>query len=72
MRLRTNAFQIRTGEFPDEQISVYFAVRQHWGTGSEKSFVESFRRQRQVGEEIVHERIIPRIVAPLARVIASK
>ncbi len=69
---RTNAFQVRTGEYPDEQISVYFTVRQHWGTGSDRSFVDSFRRQREIGEEIVMERIIPRIVRPLARAIASR
>ncbi len=69
---RTNAFQVRTGEFPDEQISVYFTVRQHWGTGVDRSFVESFRRQREIGEEIVQEKIVPKIVRPLARAIASK
>lgn len=69
---RTNAFQVRTGEYPDEQISVYFTVRQHWGTGVDRSFVESFRRQSEIGEEIVQEKIIPRIVRPLARAIASK
>ena len=50
---RTNTFQVRTGDFPDEQISVYFTVRQHWGTGVEGSFLDSLRRQRAIGEEIV-------------------
>ncbi len=69
---RTNAYQVRTGDFPDEQISVYFTVRQYWGTGSERSFVDSFRRQREIGEEVVITKIIPRIVRPLAQTIASK
>jgi hypothetical protein len=69
---RTNTFQVRTGEFPDEQISVYFTIRQHWGTGVDRSFVESFRRQAAIGEQIVQEKIVPRIVHPLARAIASK
>lgn len=69
---RTNAFQIRTGDFPDEQLSVYFTVRQYWGNGSQKSFLDSFRRQREVGEELLVERIIPRIIQPLAQTIASK
>ena len=30
---RTNAYQVRTGEFADDQISVYFTVRQYWGIG---------------------------------------
>lgn len=69
---RTNVYQIRTGDFPEEQISVYFTVRQYWGAGPERSFLDSFRRQREVGEEIVEARIIPRIIRPLAQAIASK
>jgi hypothetical protein len=69
---RTNAYQIRTGDFPEEQISVYFTVRQYWGTGPERSFLDSFRRQKAIGEEILSERIVPRIVRPLAAAIASK
>jgi hypothetical protein len=69
---RTNAFQIRTGEFPEEQLSVYFAVRQYWGGGGQTSFVESFRRQRQVGEDLLVNRVIPRVVKPLAQAIASR
>ncbi|RUL82514.1 hypothetical protein [Tautonia sociabilis] len=69
---RTNAYQIRTGEFPEDQISVYFTIRQYWGTGPERSFVESFRRQCQIGEELVQEKVIPRIVQPLAQAIASR
>ena len=30
---RTNAYQVRTREYSDDQISVYFTVRQYWGTG---------------------------------------
>lgn len=69
---RTNAYQVRTGEFPDEQISVYFTVRQYWGTGPEMSFVDSFRRQREIGEDTIQRVVIPRIVRPLARAIASR
>lgn len=69
---RTNAYQVRTGEFPEDQISVYFTIRQHWGMGPDKTFLDSFRRQRAIGEEIVQARIIPKIVQPLAQAIASK
>jgi hypothetical protein len=68
---RTNAYQIRTGDFPEDQISVYFTVRQYWGSGAPQSFVESFRRQRAIGEELVQAHVVPRIVRPLAQAIAS-
>jgi len=69
---RTNAYQVRTREFGDDQISIYFTVRQYWGKGPEMSFVESLRRQREVGEEIIQRSILPKIVRPLAQVIASR
>jgi hypothetical protein len=69
---RTSAYQVRTGEFTDDQISVYFTVRQYWGSGPESSFLDSFRRQRTIGEELVNERLIPRVVRPLAQAIASR
>ncbi len=69
---RTNAYQVRTGDFPDDQISVYFTVRQYWGTGPDLTFLDSFRRQREIGEEVVQKFVTPRIVRPLAQAIASR
>jgi hypothetical protein len=69
---RTNAYQIRTGDFPEDQISVYFTIRQYWGSGPEGSFVDSFRRQRTIGEEMIQAQVVPRIVRPLAQAISSR
>jgi hypothetical protein len=69
---RTNAYQVRTGEFGDDQISLYFTVRQYWGQGTEGTFLDAFRRQRTIGEEMLQTAVIPRIVRPLARAIASR
>ncbi len=69
---RTNAFQVRTGDFPDDQISVYFTIRQYWGNGPDRTFLESFRNQREIGEEIMRSHVVPRVVQPLARAIASR
>ena len=69
---RTNAYHVRRGDYPEEQISVYFTVRQYWGTGPEQTFLDSLRRQREVGEEVLHQAVIPRIVRPLAQTIASR
>jgi hypothetical protein len=69
---RTNAYQVRTGEFGDDQISVYFTVRQYWGRGPDQSFLDSLRRQREIGEQLLQQAVIPRVVRPLALVIASR
>ncbi len=39
---RTNAYQVRKGEFSDELISVYFTVRQYGSLEVESSYEETF------------------------------
>src|SRR5437660_11326604 len=69
---RTNAYQIRTGQFPEAPISVYFTVRQYWGRQPFKEFVESYRNQRRMLQDLVDTHIIPAIARPLAQTIAAK
>jgi hypothetical protein len=69
---RTNAYQIRTGHFPEAPISVYFTVRQYWGRQPYKTFAESYRNQRRLCHELVESHIIPAVVRPLAQAIAAK
>lgn len=69
---RTNAYQIRTGQFPEAPISVYFTVRQYWGRSQFKNFLESYANQRKICQELVDNHIIPAVVRPLAQTIAAK
>jgi hypothetical protein len=69
---RTNAYQIRTGQFNDDPISVYFTVRQYWGTQGQKTFVDSYQHQRELCQELVESHVIPAIVRPLAQAIQAK
>src|SRR5262249_1655263 len=69
---RTNAYQIRTGQFPEAPISVYFTVRQYWGRQPFNTFVESYHNQRRICQELVDNHIIPAVVRPLAQAIAAK
>jgi len=64
--------QIRPREFAGDPISVFFTIRQYWGLGPEMTFLESLRRQREIGEEILRQSVIPRVVRPLAQAIASR
>src|SRR5262245_48460989 len=69
---RTNAYQIRTGQFPEAPISVYFTLRQYSGRSPFKNFLESYRNQRKLCQELVDNHIIPAVVRPLAQTIAAK
>jgi hypothetical protein len=67
----TSAAPPRGREFSDDQISVYFTLRRYWGSGPETTFLEAIRRQRQMGEELLEQSVVPRIVRPLVQAIAS-
>ncbi len=69
---RTDAQQLRTGQYDDDPISIYFTVRQYWGSGPDRTFLDSFRRQRELGEEMVRNMVIPKVIRPLAQAIASR
>lgn len=68
---RTNSYQVRTNQYAEEAISVYFTVRQYWGLGTSMSFVDSYRRQFEVGDELVNSLVVPNIVVPLSEAISA-
>lgn len=69
---RTNPFQVRSGQFGDDPISVYFTVRQYWNGQPTEQFVEAYQRQREIAQELVDQQVLPSIIQPLAQLIASK
>src|SRR5262245_10667272 len=69
---RTNAYQIRTGQFPDAAISVYFTVRQYWGKQTFKTYAESYVNQRRIAQELCDSHVIPHVIQPLSQAIAAK
>jgi uncharacterized protein YktA (UPF0223 family) len=69
---RTNAYQVRTGNFPESPISVYFTVRQFWGKQPFKTFTDSYQNQRRVLDELVAGYVVPNVINPLAKAIAAK
>lgn len=69
---RTNAYQVRTGQFPESPITVYFTVRQFWGKQPFKTFAESYHNQRRVLDELVGTYVVPQVINPLAKAISTK
>lgn len=69
---RTNAYQVRTGQFPEAPITVYFTVRQFWGKQPFKTFAESYHNQRRVLDELVSTYVVPQVINPLAKAISAK
>ena len=69
---RTTAYQARTGDFPEEQLSVYLTARQYGSLGPDKTYVGVMDRLAQVCHEIAESHVIEQILRPLQRAIAVK
>ncbi|MEK6234374.1 MAG: hypothetical protein N2C14_06660 [Planctomycetales bacterium] len=69
---RTNAYQVRTGDYPEEQISVYFTARQYGSLEPNTTYVETLHRLHETCRELVDKYVIEQVIQPLAHHIASK
>lgn len=69
---RTNAYQIRTGDFTEDQISVYLTARQYGSLDAGTTFEETLTQLHNICEEMVNQYVISQVIQPLAQTIAAK
>lgn len=69
---RTNAYQIRTGEYPEDQLSVYVTARQYGSLKPDRTFAETLDKLSQTCHEMLESHVIEHVLHPLARTIACK
>ena len=69
---RTNAYQVRVGEFPEEQLSVYLTARQYGSLGPDITFVDALARLSEECHRLVDSFVLEHVLEPLARTIAMK
>lgn len=69
---RTSAYQIRSGEYPEEQLSVYLTVRRYESLGANETFVGEFDRLAALGRELVDSFLIDNILRPLQQTISTR
>lgn len=69
---RSNAYHVRTGEFPEEQISVYVTGRRYGSLENDESYVQAFNKLNEICESIVERHVVDQILLPLQQSIAIK
>jgi len=69
---RTNAYQIRTGDYPEDQLSVYLTARQYGSLGPDTTYVAALEKLAQICHDMVDHYVIENVLRPLARTIAMK
>lgn len=69
---RTNAYQVRTGDYPEEQLSVYVTARQYGSLDPGMTYVEALGRLSAICEDMIDSYVIENVLQPLARTIAMR
>ncbi|MBD15435.1 MAG: hypothetical protein CMJ72_09755 [Planctomycetaceae bacterium] len=67
---RTNAFQVRTGEYQEEQISVYVTARQYGSLAADQTYAGILDKLHKVSLEMIDNFVVETVLQPLARTIA--
>ncbi|HMO13812.1 MAG TPA: hypothetical protein PKD64_04625 [Pirellulaceae bacterium] len=67
---RTNAFQIRTGEYPEEQLSVFLAVRRYGSLDTNKSLVATMHELMAHARDVIDGFVIDNVLLPLQQAIS--
>lgn len=69
---RSNSFQVRTGQYDPEPISVYFTIRKYPTPGQVMDTEKSFEQQRELCEDLARRIVLPNVIQPIAAAIASQ
>jgi hypothetical protein len=69
---RTNAYHVRTGDYPEDQLSVYLTVRRYDSLGPGESYVEEFDRLAKLSRELLDSYLVENVLRPLQQTIALK
>jgi len=69
---RSSAYQVRTGEFGDDQISVYLTVRRYDSLGPDENYSSEFDRLAGLCRELVDGYLVTNILRPLQQAISLR
>lgn len=67
---RTTPYHIRTGEYQEDQLSVYLTARRYGSLDPGVTFIDALDRLFEVSREVLDEYMIGAVLEPLARTIA--
>lgn len=69
---RTTAYHVRSGEFPEEQLSVYLMLRRFDSLAPGETYVEEFRRLVSLGRDIADDYLVSSVLMPLQQAISLR
>lgn len=69
---RTTAYHIRTGEYPEDQLSVYLTARRYGSLQEGETYLSVLKKLQTICEDLINQYVIENILVPLQQTIALK
>lgn len=69
---RTSTFEVRTGEYDQQVLSVFLVVRKYWGFGATTDLVQTHADLCGYADKLAASKVVPILVNPLAQAIISR
>jgi len=69
---RSSSYQVRTGQYEEEPITVYLTLRRYPGEGKKIDVEESFADQCAHCEDLARRIVVPSVIQPIAAAIAAQ
>lgn len=69
---RSSAYQIRTGDYGEDALSVFLTIRRYASLGMEEDFSAELGRLSTIAETLVNDYLLENVLHPLQKAIALK
>ncbi len=68
---RTTGFHLRTGDYGEEQLSVYLTIRRFDSLGPDENFTDELQRLAGIGFELLDTHVVENVLRPLQQAISK-
>lgn len=72
VKSRTTTYEIRTGDYENQPLSIYLTLRRYWGLEDVEDLCRVFQSLTEMANNLATERVVPLVVNPLAVAIADR
>lgn len=69
---RTNSYQVRTGDYNEDVISVYLIMRRYWGDRPKEPMSAMLDSLAEQAHDLATRHVLPKILRPISAAIASR
>jgi hypothetical protein len=69
---RTNSYQVRTGDYSNDVISVYLILRRYWGDRPKEAMHDLLGGMAERAESLCVDHVVPKVLKPISSAISSR